>query len=184
VARGYGGATIPEIARNAGVSPATCYLYFDSKEALANALAQRWMGEVLERLAPILDDPEPRPELHVALMRSMLEFGREHPLAYAFMARAADAPYADDTTKALFESLARKERAAFQRYVDAGLLAGIGVQEVRALSRGHARELVDMARAGIIELTDEVIDRAAWMSWDALAATTKLQRGEREHDDG
>lgn len=59
LAQGFDGASMGEIARAAGVSKGTLYVYFDSKEALFEALIleeKRGLAEVLFRLDS--DDPD------------------------------------------------------------------------------------------------------------------------------
>lgn len=61
MASGFDGASMGEIAKAAGVSKGTLYVYFDSKEALFEALAlaeKRGLAEVLFRLDA--DDPNVR----------------------------------------------------------------------------------------------------------------------------
>ncbi len=58
---GFDGASMGEIARAAGVSKGTLYVYFDSKEALFEALTtqeKRGLAEALFQLDP--DDPDVR----------------------------------------------------------------------------------------------------------------------------
>ncbi|MGO4704361.1 TetR/AcrR family transcriptional regulator [Microvirga sp. 2MCAF38] len=61
LARGFDGASMGEIAKTAGVSKGTLYVYFDSKEALFEALTteeKRGLAEVLFKLDA--DDPDVR----------------------------------------------------------------------------------------------------------------------------
>jgi AcrR family transcriptional regulator len=61
LAHGFDGASMGEIAKAAGVSKGTLYVYFDSKEALFEALIieeRRSLAEVLFQLDA--DDPDPR----------------------------------------------------------------------------------------------------------------------------
>src|SRR5918911_783405 len=61
LARGFDGASVGEIAKAASVSKGTLYVYFDSKEALFEALIveeRRSLAEVLFQLDA--DDPDPR----------------------------------------------------------------------------------------------------------------------------
>ncbi|WP_158597242.1 TetR/AcrR family transcriptional regulator [Tepidicaulis marinus] len=52
--QGYEATAVPDIARKAGVGVGTLYRYFANKEALVNALFQRWKGEFNARvLAPL-----------------------------------------------------------------------------------------------------------------------------------
>lgn len=56
--RGFDGASMDEIARAAGVSKATIYVYFDSKEALFQALVEVDRRKSAERLFEF-DDADP-----------------------------------------------------------------------------------------------------------------------------
>ena len=47
--RTFDGTAVPLIAERAGVAAGTIYRYFDSKEALVNALYRRWKGELRRR---------------------------------------------------------------------------------------------------------------------------------------
>ncbi|WP_210485930.1 TetR/AcrR family transcriptional regulator [Microvirga antarctica] len=74
LAHGFDGASMGEIARAAGVSKGTLYVYFDSKEKLFEALTLEQKGvlaEVLFKLNP--DNPDVRSVL-VELGRTFLKF--------------------------------------------------------------------------------------------------------------
>src|SRR6478736_3876176 len=49
--RTFDGTAVPLIAERAGVAAGTIYRYFDSKEALVNALYRRWKGALRDALA-------------------------------------------------------------------------------------------------------------------------------------
>ena len=50
VERGFYGTAMPQIAEKAGVASGTIYHYFDSKEALVNALYRSWKTVVAQRV--------------------------------------------------------------------------------------------------------------------------------------
>ena len=61
MAEGFNGASVGEIARAAGVSKGTIYVYFDSKEALFEALILDERGDLAEVLFRLdEDDPDTR----------------------------------------------------------------------------------------------------------------------------
>src|SRR3954463_11785967 len=73
LARGFDGASMGEIAKVAGVSKGTLYVYFDSKETLFEALTteeKKGLAEVLFKLDP--DNPDVRAVL-THLGRTFLE---------------------------------------------------------------------------------------------------------------
>lgn len=56
-ARGYERTTVNDILRDAGLSKGAFYHYFESKEALLEALALRLARQSMAELEPALDDP-------------------------------------------------------------------------------------------------------------------------------
>lgn len=95
LASGFEAASMGEIARAAGVSKGTLYVYFDSKEALFEALvdeAKQASAERLQRLDPLDGDPRAaltrfavgllekmtRPE-HLALVRMVIGASERFP---------------------------------------------------------------------------------------------------------
>jgi AcrR family transcriptional regulator len=55
--RGYENTTVNDVIEKAGVSKGAFYHYFESKEALLEALAERLAREGVERVADVLEDP-------------------------------------------------------------------------------------------------------------------------------
>lgn len=53
--RGAAATTIADLTNAAGVAKGTFYLYFDSKEALFDAVQARWIDELIERTAASYD---------------------------------------------------------------------------------------------------------------------------------
>ena len=65
---GYGGVTVRELTKAAGVNQAAVNYHFGSKEALFGAVAEGSMTEIAERLRRVLAGPEPyRERFHRAV---------------------------------------------------------------------------------------------------------------------
>jgi AcrR family transcriptional regulator len=93
--QGFAAASMGEIAREAGVSKGTLYVYFDSKEALFAALIDESKRETAERMLELdHDDPDVRTALgefarrllrkvavpsHVALVRTVIGAAETFP---------------------------------------------------------------------------------------------------------
>jgi AcrR family transcriptional regulator len=76
--KGYQAASIDQILESAGVSPSNFYYHFDSKEALALEVIERYMQGVAEETKPILADPDASPArklegLHRYFMNVMIQ---------------------------------------------------------------------------------------------------------------
>lgn len=77
--RGYAATTLPQIAKGAGVSPGTVYIYFGAKLDVLYALYDPWLRERITRLERRLGRiPEPRQRLSTLLRALWREIPREH----------------------------------------------------------------------------------------------------------
>jgi AcrR family transcriptional regulator len=76
--RGATDLSLREIARRAGFSPGALYKYFDSKDDMVKALADRAMGALLEALAAVPTEMPPD-ERAVEIGMAYLEFARHNP---------------------------------------------------------------------------------------------------------
>src|ERR1700759_2530851 len=83
--RGFDGVAVPEIAAKAGVAVGTVYRYFETKEALVNALYQHWKGVYNAGvLAPLPPGLTVRDQFTTYWER-MAGFARTRPVATRFM---------------------------------------------------------------------------------------------------
>ncbi len=55
IEQGYSEARLADIAKRAGVVISTLYLYFDSKEAMVRAIAQKISMELMDQLMPVIE---------------------------------------------------------------------------------------------------------------------------------
>lgn len=99
--RGFHGTAVPLVAERAGVGAGTLYRYFDSKEALVNALYQRekmLLASYLMRDFPV--DAPPRQQFHV-MWRRLWDFAEEHPESGVFLELHHHGAYLDDASRQL-----------------------------------------------------------------------------------
>jgi AcrR family transcriptional regulator len=95
VERGFYGTAVPEIADRAGVGAGTIYRYFESKEALVNAIYRQ---EKLHFGHVVLDDfppSAPTREQFRLLWTRMAKFATLHPDAFIFLELHHHARYLD-----------------------------------------------------------------------------------------
>jgi AcrR family transcriptional regulator len=77
--QGYAATTLPQIAKGAGVSPGTVYIYFSSKLDVLYAIYDPWLRQRITRLEDRLERiPDPRRRLCTLLRALWREIPREH----------------------------------------------------------------------------------------------------------
>ena len=101
VERGFHGTTVPEVAEWATVGAGTIYRYFDSKEALVNALYQREKGAIAARMLTDFPADLGAREQFRALWGRMAAYVVENPLGFAFLELHNHASYLDATSRVL-----------------------------------------------------------------------------------
>ncbi len=75
--QGYSEARLADIAKRAGVVISTLYLYFDSKEAMVGAIAQKSQIELLDQLLPVIEHLTGRVDIE-QLMGIVADFAASH----------------------------------------------------------------------------------------------------------
>lgn len=147
LAQGFDGASMGEIARAAGVSKGTLYVYFDSKEALFEALIleeRQGLAEVLFRL------DESEPDVRAVLRRLGISFLEmmvrpDHVSSVRMVMAAAEKfPRLGWT---FYEAGPRQGVARLKAYLDAQVAAGRLVMADTGLGAQH---FLDLCQSGIL----------------------------------
>src|SRR5678815_2778455 len=101
--RGFHGTPVPLVAEKAGVGAGTIYRYFDSKEALVNAIYQEQklslLGAVMQGFPTTLS---PREQFHHLFTR-VVAWARANPAAFQLLELHHHAPYLDAQSLAIEE---------------------------------------------------------------------------------
>ena len=170
VERGFHGTPVPLVAERAGVGAGTIYRAFESKEALVNALYQRWKQTIAKAI--VTDFPVDRParEQFKIIWERMADFALSHPRELSFLELHHHGSYLDK------QSLA----------IEHGIIE-FGVQMVRRAQTAQAikkadplllMELINGAFLGIfrasvegrLKLTKEMFMVAERCCWEAIRA--------------
>lgn len=154
--KSFHGASLPEIAREAGVAVGTIYLHFKSKETLANALYRRCQNDYLQVVYGDLPDQATVEEVVFTSCRRVAEYIQRNPLVLRFLELHDHSSYLDGKSRQLqrrhVERIARGEVGRMPRQVVVALIWGTIAGIVRLEKAGHmdlGRENVD-ALAGAL----------------------------------
>ena len=169
VERGFYGTAMPQIAEKAGVASGTIYHYFDSKEALVNALYRSWKTVVAQRVFMAFPQDAGAREQFRVMWNEMIAFAIDEPAAFAFIELHNHASYLDAESLAVDRNLKDFARSVIQMAQAQGLLKPIDATLLMELIFGA---FVGMMRAhweGRVELSPEKIAEAEVACWDAVA---------------
>jgi TetR/AcrR family transcriptional regulator, repressor of fatR-cypB operon len=167
--RGFDGVAVPEIARAAGVAVGTVYRYFDTKEALVNALYRHWKRAYNDAVLAPLPDDLPARGAFASYWQRMTLFARTHPRAMRFMDLHHHAPYLDDESRSEGRAYAEVASDFVARARAEGVLGDLPPVLIVALMWGAAAGLVKFAGQGALSLDVESAQSMEDALWRAIA---------------
>jgi AcrR family transcriptional regulator len=166
--RGFHGTAVPLVAERAGVGTGTLYRYFETKEALVNALYQRWKGHLGAMLLADFPASAPgRQQFHWFWQR-MREFSEKHPKAFAFLEFHAHAPYLDDASRQMEQRVLDAARAFMHQAQASQTAKDVPVDVLIAVVWGAFVGLVKGAHSLKLSIPPEAFDAAEMCCWEAI----------------
>ncbi len=169
VERGFHGTAIPQIAEAANIAAGTIYHYFDSKEALVNALYRQWKSTVSQRVFMAFPATAPAREQFRTMWNEMVAFATSAPMAFAFIELHNHTSYLDAESLAIDRNIREFAYAMIQRAQREGIVKPLDAKVLMELVFGA---FVGMMRASWekrIELSADVNRDAEQACWDAIA---------------
>ncbi|HEX2592920.1 MAG TPA: TetR/AcrR family transcriptional regulator [Rhizomicrobium sp.] len=167
--RGFDGVSVPEIAAKAGVAVGTVYRYFETKEALVNALYRHWKtiyNEVV--LAPLPPGLSIRGQFGAYWQRMTL-FARARSAATRFMDLHHHGNYLDEESRALSRTYREAAEAFIREGRKAGAIRDLDPVMVVALMWGAAAGLVKFASQGALDFDGATATDMEEALWRAIA---------------
>jgi AcrR family transcriptional regulator len=170
VERGFHGTSVPSVAERAGVAAGTIYHYFTSKEALVNALYQRWKSEISSRI--VNDFPFDRPvrEQFRSIWGRMADFALAHRKELAFLELHHHGSYLDETSKGIERRVTEFGIAMVSRAQAAQTLKALPPELLVELVNGAFLGVFRAAVEGRLPLTREMLMQAEQCCWEAVRA--------------
>ena len=167
---GLHGTPVPPIAAEAGVGVGTLYRYFDSKEALINAVFQDSKRRLKERLLSDLDLLHPSRSLFNTLWARLTAFAREEPDAFHFLEMQDHHSYLDPESRHQEQALLIPLGMMVVIGQRTGLLNDIMKPDLAiALFWGAFVGVFKAERLGYLTLDDDDLTRARDACWLAIA---------------
>ena len=165
---GFVASSVSKIAREAGVSPATIYVYHKNKEELLVSTYIDIKLDLSETILRDFDDALPIRDILRRVWFNMFHYLSNHPEYHQFMDQFANSPYSSRVDREALEKhfvpilnvLARGIEQKIIKDVDREILAAFVVYPISALANPRLRE--------DLEMTEENIETAFTMAWDAI----------------
>ncbi len=166
--RGFHGASMGAVAKEAGVATGTAYVHYQSKEELVYATYLELKAELGEAVLAEFDpDAEPR-EIWRHILTAAYEFLSEQPERARFLTQLEESPYYEEAHARLRESGDPLVEAASDPDFVA-LLVPLPSEVIYALSFGVAVRLI----AAGIQLKPDEVQMLVDATWRAVVRPTE-----------
>lgn len=169
VERGFHGTSVPEIAARANIAAGTIYHYFDSKEALVNALYRSWKTKVGQRVFMAFPQGAPVRDQFRVMWNTLIEFATSAPVAFAFIETHNHTSYLDAESQAIDKNMHGFAHSMIQRAQQQGIVKPLDAWVLMELIFGAFIGLMRAHWEGRVTLTPDVIRDAEQACWDAVA---------------
>jgi AcrR family transcriptional regulator len=166
--QGFHGTSVPQVADKAHVGMGTIYRYFESKEALVNALFQKWKTALCAALLEgfSLDAP-PRQQFHLIWTR-LARFAQEQRQAFAFLELHHHLPYLDEESRRIENEMLQVLAAFVSSASDAQVFKPLDPALLMAIVYGAMAGLIKASWQGYLTLTPRLIEQAESCAWEAI----------------
>lgn len=167
-ATGFAASSVSKIAGDAGVSPATLYVYHENKEALlvsAYVRIKQLMGRAVQEG---FDENRPIRDSLKRVWLNIFDFVKAHPAYFQYIEQFSNSPYSELVDKAEVEAyflpvirvITRGIEQKIIKDVDFDILAAFIFFPILALANPRHSQNFDMSR--------ENMETAFNLSWDAI----------------
>lgn len=161
--RGFHGASMSAVAREAGVAAGTAYVHYASKEELVYATYLELKAELGETVLDVLDPAAPPEERYRAIVRTVYRHLRDEPARARFLDQLEVSPYRAEAKRRLGEQGDPLGEQAAAADVSARLV-DVPMEVIGVLAFGSVVRLV----AAGVDLSEAELDVVADATWRAI----------------
>lgn len=166
--RGFHGTPMPLVAELAGVGAGTIYRYFESKEAIVNALFQMWHTKLTDSVFGSIVETAPLREQFHVMFRRFIAFSMAHPTVFSFLNLHFHAPYLDGESRRQVEDVKEFAYRFFRVATEQQITKDLPPELLFFLVDGMFTGLFRAHLNGLVKLDGEVVDAVEECAWAAV----------------
>jgi AcrR family transcriptional regulator len=188
--RGYAGTTVEQVARAAGLSKRSLYLYFKNKDELFLTVASEGIGLLQRRLETLEVETSTVDELIVKTTRQYLNFAHEEPEYFKIIFRDTTAEMVENVSPELRQKVVLQEQACLkivativEKGIRDGVIPPVDPVETAIIFWGTVTGIILLSLGGsqtvvMRESREALIDKAVAVIFRGLKST--LTTGEEQ----
>lgn len=167
---GFASSSVAKIAKEAGVSQSTLYIYHENKEQLLVATYMEIKREMASVLGGPFDDSAPVREVLRKVWLALLNYAFDSPSRYRYAEQFSNSPYVDLADREELERHFCPLIAVFDRGISYGLIKDVAQDFLTVFLFSPIPALVNAWRRKGEEMTPADMETAFAIAWDAIKA--------------
>jgi AcrR family transcriptional regulator len=165
---GFVAGSVSKIAREAGVSPATIYIYYENKQDLLLSTYMDIKKRIGLALLKNFDDTQPIRDILKKLWQNMFDYSVTRPEYFQFSEQFANSPYASLVNHEEIEQYFGPVFKTMDRGIKQKILKDVPLEVMGAFIYSPIMILSNTRVQHNLEITEEIIEIAFSMAWDAI----------------
>ena len=167
---GFAASSVSKIAKEAGISPATLYIYHKNKEDLLVSTyveIKKLMGQAVQRE---FNPDRPVRDILAQVWRNVFGFVAEHPAYFQYMEQFAASPYADLVDRQAVEAYFEPVIKVIYQGMAQKVIKNVSLDIITAFIFHPILALASPRMCESFELNRENLETAFCLAWDAIRA--------------
>jgi AcrR family transcriptional regulator len=165
---GFHGTAMSKVAQEAGVSTGIIYHYFDSKDELIDELYKAIKRKSAQAILENFDQTQPVKTQIRQILENIIRYSIQRPQESAFVEQYTRSPYYHAGIEATLSEYYRPVIACFERARKEMIIKDFPQAVITTLTLDVATSLAQKQAAGLLTLTNELIEQVIDASWEAI----------------
>lgn len=165
---GLASSSVSKIAKEAGVSPATLYIYYKNKEDLLLSTYLNIKCKIGEIALKGIDDDLPIRDSFRQAWFNLFRFTVDHPAYFNFAEQFSNSPFLDKVNQADVDRMYLPLGNLIRRGIERKIIKDVGVDIIGAFIIYPIIILSNPKLYRGIEITEEAVEQSFQLAWDAI----------------
>ena len=165
---GFASSSVSKIAKEAGVSPSTIYVFFENKEDLLVSTYIELKHNMAEALLEEFEETLPIRDIIKGAWMNMFNHISGRLEEYDYMEQFANSPYSEQVDHEMLEKEYIPIINVFQQGIEQKIIKDVDMMLLGAFIFGPISKLANPRLSHGLEMDDEKLEKAFTMAWDAI----------------
>lgn len=165
---GFVSSSVSKIAKKAGVSPATIYIYYENKEDLLVSTYVDIKKKMSKALLKNLDSSKPIRDLLQIFWKNGFQFVQENRSLYQYSEQFANSPYSDLVNRSEMEKHFEPFMAILQKGIEQKVIKNVPFDILATFLFYPIMIMSNQKMCRALELNEETIETGFSLAWDAI----------------